>query len=186
MKHTMVDLETMGNSAGAAIASIGAVEFDEHLGLGRTFYKVIDLQSCLDIGLRVDASTLYWWLVQSLEARQALCEPKKVHVSRALMDFHQWLTPDTNLWAHGVSFDIPILEAAYRFTATSVPWKYKNLRDTRTFFELAGVKNEAPTGTYHHALDDAKNQALSVIIGFQRLRLIYKCPLHGDVGCACG
>jgi len=77
MEYTdvMLDLETMGKKSNAAIVSIGAVEFDIETGkTGREFYKVVDLQSCLDLGLKVEASTIYWWLMQSEAARKRICE----------------------------------------------------------------------------------------------------------------
>ena len=46
MKHVMLDLETMGNSPLAAIAAIGAIEFDPDAGtLGERFYTTIDLHA---------------------------------------------------------------------------------------------------------------------------------------------
>ena len=57
--NVMVDLETLGNGSESVIISIGAVEFDPETGeLGREFYKVVDAQSCVDAGLKIDASTV--------------------------------------------------------------------------------------------------------------------------------
>ena len=49
-KNVMIDLETMGNTPGCAIISIGAVEFSEE-GLGAEFYCTIDLEDSVKCGL---------------------------------------------------------------------------------------------------------------------------------------
>lgn len=170
MKHTMIDLETMGVSAGCAIMSIGAVEFDpDSQTLGRTFYRVIDLQSCLDAGLRIDARTLYWWMEQSNQAREALSKDKEPFRD-VLEAFTRWLDPTTLIWSHGLTFDLPVLQAAYEKAGLVTPWKFRNARDTRTIFDLSGVKMGVGAGTYHNALDDARNQADAVIEAYQKLR----------------
>lgn len=65
MKHLMIDLETMGVGNNAAIKSIGAVKFNiENEELGEGFYKVVNLQSCIEIGLETDESTKEWWSKQ--------------------------------------------------------------------------------------------------------------------------
>ena len=48
--HVMLDLETMGNGANAAIIAIGAVSFNEN-GVADRFYKQVALQSSVSIGL---------------------------------------------------------------------------------------------------------------------------------------
>lgn len=48
MQDVMLDLETMGTDANAAIIAIGAVEFDIQNGeIGERFYAVIDLESAV-------------------------------------------------------------------------------------------------------------------------------------------
>ncbi len=63
MKHVMIDLETMGNKPGCAILSLGAVDFgqdkDKRWLMGdKTFYRELNLQSCIDAGLHIDTSCL--------------------------------------------------------------------------------------------------------------------------------
>ena len=113
----MLDLETIGNKSNAALLSIGAVEFNIKTGkTGREFYKVIDLQSCLDVGLRVDASTFYWWLQQNQQARDAICVDKKHSLQTVLHMFSVWMNDcieNIEIWGNGVRFDIGLLEDAY-------------------------------------------------------------------------
>lgn len=173
-KHVMMDAETMGNRAGCAMVSLGAVEFDESGYFGRTFYRVIDLQSCLDQGLFVEGSTVNWWLKQGDEARQSiLANPdgtKPESLNKVLLDFSDWLPRGARLWAHGATFDPPIIEAAYKAAGLFLPWKFRDVRDTRTIYELAGVKIDRDPNTYHHALDDAKAQASGVQASWIKLK----------------
>ena len=92
------------------------------------------------------------------------------HLWKALDDFTAFIQPDTLIWAHGASFDPPILESAYLAFKAKAPWKYSALRDTRTIYELANYYPDRTKGTHHNALDDAKNQALAVIEAHKRLK----------------
>ena len=46
-------------------------------------------------------------------------------------------------------------------------WNYKNVRDTRTFFDLCDYTYKATGG--HDALDDAMNQAIGVREAYKQL-----------------
>lgn len=177
MNHCMIDLETMGTSPGCAIASIGAVIFDPEKGtVGDTaadkFYAVVDLASCQSVGLTMDAVTVYWWLGQSQKAREALGKDKQP-LRDVLKGLTSWYAQHNakRVWCHGATFDVPILDAAYRAFETSAPWKFVDVRDTRTIFDLSGVEIQRNTGTHHNALDDAINQAEAVCRAYKRLGL---------------
>ncbi|RPI81264.1 MAG: 3'-5' exoribonuclease, partial [Nitrosopumilales archaeon] len=146
--HLMLDLETMGKRSGCAIVSIGAVEFDIVTGeTGREFYERIDLQSCLDVGLFVQASTLYWWLQQSDAARLELCK-ENISIQEALVRYRSFTTylGDYQIWGNSANFDIGILEAAvFACGYTVVPWYFRNERDVRTLVSFAPqVKENHP------------------------------------------
>lgn len=168
----MLDLETLGNSAGCAIVSIGAVGFDRYGAQppGSEFYRVINLESSMLQKMRIDAGTLKWWFKQSPEAR-AVFDELGGGLKNALIDFCDWyLTNQFNhLWAHGAAFDPPILESALTTVGLAVPWKFHLVRDTRTLFELIGCYPDRSKGVHHHALDDAKAQAVTVQQAFLKL-----------------
>jgi hypothetical protein len=162
--HLMLDLETMGKRAGCAIVSIGAVEFDLETGeMGRKFSEPVDLQSCLNVGLFVEASTIYWWMMQSEEARKELCKPADsiVNVLEAFTSFLHCLG-DFQIWGNGASFDMSILEAAYFAIGRGeiLPWKFRNERDVRTLVSFAPTIKESFVfnGIMHHSIDDCKYQ----------------------------
>ena len=88
MTHISLDLETMGTGPMSSILSIGAVVFEldgTYTNLsGPAFYTTIDLKSCEDRGLRIDASTVKWWATQSDEARRVITDPDALLLAHAL------------------------------------------------------------------------------------------------------
>jgi hypothetical protein len=172
--HVMVDLETMGTVPGSAILSIGAVAFDPIAGtMGDSFYDVISLQSCFSLGLSVDASTVLWWLQQSDAARAEFRRPNPSNLREALCAFTGWwgYRNPRCIWSHGANFDEPLLAAAFRAASLTLPWRYADVRCTRTIFDLTGERPDRGQGTHHNALDDAKAQAGAVIRCYAKLGL---------------
>lgn len=167
MRHLMLDIETLGTTPGCVVLSIGAVEFDLN-GITGEFHAHIDVPSCIEAGLQMEASTVMWWLDQSKEAQEALLKAETfplVDVLAALTDTFEW--QDLRVWANGASFDFPILDAAYKAVGKKAPWPYYNQMDFRTLKNMVGKKNfdllRVRSGVAHDALDDARAQALSMI-----------------------
>jgi len=168
MEHftdVMLDLETLGNKSNAALLSIGAVEFNMKTGkTGREFYKVIDLQSCLDVGLTINGSTFYWWLQQNQLARDAVSKDKKLQLQVVLHMFSAWMKDciqGIEIWGNGARFDIGILEDAYVACGLQeMPWDFRSERDVRTLVSFApNIKTKFPfEGTQHNPIDDCKYQ----------------------------
>lgn len=170
--HALIDLETMGNNSYAAIVAIGAVKFDPRASGYSTdddFYMVVDLESSMGYGMAADPSTIKWWLAQSDAARRALLSEEAVDLIDALETFQQWYKGVERFWCHGATFDAVILGNAYQLTHRAAPWNHRDVRDTRTLFELAGMDKTKTGGIEHHALDDAKRHALDVQAAYQVL-----------------
>ena len=165
MKNVMVDIETLGQKAGSAILSIGAVKFDKTGILpDSAFYKTISIQSCLDVGLTIDASTFLWWMEQSDEARMSIVNGRKYPLEQVLSDFAYWFGRDSNIWGNGSIFDIGLLEAAYAAVKLKHPWKYWDVRCFRTVREENSWVGMPPfEGPKHNALADAVHQAKYLI-----------------------
>lgn len=161
LEHLMLDLETMGNRSNSAIVSIGAVEFDILTGeIGRTFYRRVDMKSCLDLGMIVTADTIEWWLLQNETARKKIVNDTGVHLAQMLADFTEFLNEiggkDVCLWGNGARFDIGILEDAFTASKLREPWNFRLERDVRT---LASLRPEIYTnfpiiGIEHNPIDD--------------------------------
>jgi hypothetical protein len=165
MANIMLDLETMGNRGTSAIISIGAVQFSPS-GIGKEFYKTVNLDSCMKAGLTIDASTIAWWMQQSEEAKTSSMKGE-LSLFQALQEFTKFIggtNSDAKIWGNGADFDNAILANAYRASNLEVPWKHWNNRCYRT---MKSVFAKAPkpefSGEKHNALDDAKFQATHLI-----------------------
>ena len=159
----MLDLETMGNNSNSAIIAIGAVAFDFKNGVYDKFYANIHLETSIEAGLKVDGSTIEWWLNQSEDARNSLLK-NRVSLNSALSSFAKWYS-DTNaqeVWGNGAMFDNTILGNAYIACGMEIPWKFWNDRCYRTIKSISPVELKR-VGTHHNAVDDAESQALHLI-----------------------
>lgn len=160
-EHVMIDIETMGKGSFSAIVSIAAVRFDFRTGKSSESIEMsVSLQSCLDAGLKVDASTVVWWMEQNDEARRALLSNSQISISTALDALNAFITDKDKVWGNSARFDLGLLENAYNMLKKPIPWKYYNERDVRTLVAFApNVKKEYPrAGIAHNALDDCKHQ----------------------------
>ena len=168
--HFSIDLETLGTRYNAPVISIGVVQFDPDTGkLGAEFYREIDVDSALKAG-KASGSTLAWWVQQTDKARRVFSPDNKVSLATALDELTTWLRGKAmapKVWGNGSTFDITILEHAYENGCVGLKeaWHFTNIRDMRTAIEDAQLtSSEWPKdqGVHHHALDDAKYQALVI------------------------
>lgn len=162
----MLDLETLGNKPGSVIVAIGAVKFSDG-EITSSFYELVDPETCVSAGLRMDSATVMWWLKQADEARLEITKPGK-DLREVLIAFASWIgSDDAEMWGNGAAFDNVLLAAAYDSTGMERPWKFWNDRCYRT---LKSLRPDVPmdrAGTHHNALDDAESQArhLMAILG---------------------
>ena len=156
-KHrVMIDIETLGIDPGAAILSIGAVKFDRD-GLGEEFECIVDLESCQEAGLAIDANTLNWWLSQDAEVQHILTGG--IELRKALVRLSEFYGNAQEVWAFSPSFDCTHLEYAYDALNIKPPWTYKEKRDCRTLASLDQWPDREQAGDEHNALHDAVYQA---------------------------
>lgn len=165
----MIDLETLGSTPGCAILSIGAVRFFPHLnGLQAEMYSRVNLQSCLNAGLKVEGDTFYWWLDQSEQARKALHDDRLYTLEDNLIALRSFINPEDFVWGHGSSFDLAVLASAYKAVGFSKPWEFRQERDTRTLLHQAGMTMTKSVDA-HHALFDARQQALVIMQAMKKV-----------------
>lgn len=172
MCHVMLDLETLGKSAGCAIVQIGACVFDLD-GVRDEFEFSIDVATS---PLRIEPETLAWWLRQDAAAIAAVFGSPKGSHARALTDFSNYWrdVKGEYLWSHGASFDPPILAYAYAHELMPEPWTYRAVRDTRTLFAMSGESVIfIDSAVQHTALVDARAQAEAAIRSFKKLGNFY-------------
>lgn len=171
----MIDLETLAVTPDAAILTIGAVKFDP-FGRERddpkmdSFYAKIDLDSCHELGLVTSDDTIEWWASQSKEAQAAAFDPEgRLHIKDAFDQLYKFCWGAKRVWSNGASFDVVICETVFRKLQKAVPWKFWEIRDVRTAFDL-GINPQRPPITAHHALEDAWNQAVGIQNVYNTLR----------------
>jgi hypothetical protein len=167
----MLDLETWGMTPGCALRSIGAVCFDQNTDeTGPEFYSnVIGGQ----IDLNFEQDTVEWWDNQSDDAQYALLTDTLPLVT-AVQSFREWFNSVNggNIWSRGAAFDVPALAVAMASVGVNPPWHYRDVRDTRTLYALAKFDPSVipnKKGIHHHALHDAKFQAMCVQMAIRSL-----------------
>ena len=160
----MIDLETLGTNVDSQILSIGACAFGPD-GISDTFYTVINLPQ--DQHVKTTPGTLAFWLGQGSEALSAIwATDMKLDEPEALIALAHWLqgfAGEHIIWANGTKFDLGMLEHAYKEFLMTPPWFHNADRCMRTLRAHVGRINIDFNGIPHHALDDAKYQALYVI-----------------------
>lgn len=178
--HVMIDLETLDTKPTAAIVSIGAVRFDLlEQKLADEFYRVVEIESCMSMGLTVGSSTIKFWTQQSKEARDIFSDKAQITDSSSIQQALQGLTyflsinPSGEapsypiLWGNPAMFDNAILTNAYQRCILPYPVDRRNNRCYATIKRTFDPQNllipKIENRVEHHALDDAKFQAQHLI-----------------------
>jgi len=171
----MIDLETLNTTPDATILTIGAVKFDP-FGLElkepemTSLYVKIDVDSCDRIGLTTSDDTIAWWANQSKAAQEAAFDPEgRIDIEEAFAQLYKFCWGAKRVWSNGSCFDIIICEHVFRKINRACPWKFWEVRDVRTAFDL-GINPQRPPITAHHALEDAWNQAVGIQNVYNTLR----------------
>lgn len=167
----MLNLATMGLGSKPVIASIGAVRFGKD-ELADDFYRLVNLQSCTDAGLEIEAGTVTWWLQQPAEARREIAADLRPSIRTALYDFEKWYNkePPDRIWSNGAAQDLVWLTSAFKAVEKQPPWPrwaeccYKTILNLP--HRVARTKPYIP----HHALHDARAQALTLIKILKRIK----------------
>lgn len=173
--HLMIDVETLGTRSGSVVTQIGVCAFDINKegvydkGLGIN----LDPQDCLDYGMKVDWSTIRWWMEQTPEAQATLPRAGtglSIHVAmRVIQDYINDLGRLEGVWANGQDFDLPLMANLFELAGCKVPWRYNLGRDIRTLRAVSDAVNdgfpevERPQPAIpHNALSDCYAQVLWV------------------------
>ena len=164
----MIDIETLSTQNNAMILTIGAIKFQRNEDLTElknmeTFYVRIDTKSCKNLNMHVDDETLKWWGRQSEEAKnEVFYNTDRLDINESLTQLSQFLKGHKYIWSNSPSFDCVILENAFKCCGIEVPWKFWNLRDCRTVYDLGRVNLKSVSVVKHNALDDCYNQIIAL------------------------
>jgi 3' exoribonuclease, RNase T-like len=177
MTAVMIDIETKGKKFDTIVLTIGAVKFDLYpkdnaatIPIEYTFYAYPDIVEQEIMGRTTDKETMAWWKAQNpLAMDEAFRDELRRPVEDVLLDLYKFCADADTMWAQGPQFDMCILEHLYKAKNLIKPWKYSQVRDSRTLFAVLGdarVKNKVDI---HNALADATSQAFAVQECFRKL-----------------
>lgn len=177
--NVMVDLETLSTKSNAVILTIGAIKFNEKDNIGEgekdTFYMRVNIESCRRLGLDINPETEKWWEYQPLDVRGEAFNPEdRYDIKTVLEKFSEWFKGSKYIWSQGANFDIPILSEVYSRLNMSPPWKYCDVRDTRTTYMMGNFNPmSVPQNSKHHALEDCRRQIYGVKKSFRNISNSY-------------
>ena len=153
----MIDLEGLATGPDATILTIAAQAFDP-FGKGiyeQSYYARVTLES--QENRVIDNGTIEWWATQPAIVRdEAFNEEGRIPLDQALDELGKLIWHSKLIWAQGPTYDMNILEHAYKSYHKPLPWKYFQVRDSRTVFSLWPEQPIPPTS--HHALEDCRRQ----------------------------
>ena len=179
MNDIMLDLESLSTKSYSVIVQVGAVYFDRYTGeLGKELCVNINIQDCLNHGLKVDGGALKFWFEH--ENRSWLKDP--VNLSKALQMIRDFYNKKALVWSHA-TFDFPLLADAYEVLGQGFPFHYRNLRDIRTLVDLSKrpyKKDKEGDPKTHDGLDDCKYQVKYCVECFNLLRKDNKYFMYGQ------
>lgn len=157
MTDCMIDIETLGTNNDACILTVAAQMFDP-FGNGHQsqfFYARVDIDS--QPNRSIDQSTIDWWSKQPPQSLEEAFSPDdRLSLPAVLEKLRPLLWNSKRIWANGTTFDMNIIENAYRSLSMPLPWRYYCVRDARTIYSLNPKLEKPPVS--HHALEDCRRQ----------------------------
>ena len=180
----MIDIETLGISPNSVVMTIGAIKFNriddiKSIEYMDSFYCRVSKESCLKLGLEINKETEEWWEKQSEEAKYEIFKNNKnrYDIKDALIKLTNFIGNCKIIWANGITFDCIILENCYKKCNFDFPWKYYNLRDARTIYDIGNVSLKdfsSEKNQKHNALYDCYIQIKALKQAFNNLKNIKK------------
>lgn len=172
----MVDLETLDTSPDCVVLSIGAVRFDPK---GNGVVERLELKPTIEdqteiYNRSISEETLTWWSKQNSAAMdEAFSEEGRLPFAECMEILYKFCWNRRAVWSNGAPFDLVVMEHAWRQTSDKpipIPWPFYTMRDTRTLYEVAGVKLRSDGHvTSHKAVEDAERQAIVVQQAYKKL-----------------
>lgn len=183
-KDIMVDIETLGTGEGSTVFQIVATSFDITTGqVHDTYQSIGDIEQYPS--LRVDGSTLKWWLNTDKELLTELLNKGDKDEYEMFESLHKWLLSQTEtgnmkdvyLWGNGILFDNAKLQSELNScSGLAYPIYYRNDRDVRTILELASLKSGLTEQELKDFVSDENERKHDAFddVNF-KIRLVHKC-----------
>ena len=172
----MIDIESLDTTPNCVILTIGAVLFDPK---GSGIIDRLELRPTMEdqteiYNRSINEDTLRWWSTQSEAAiEEALGDQGRVSLAECMETLYKWSWNHNCVWSNGASFDVVVMENAWRQTSdrpNPIPWPFWKVRDTRTLYDVTGVSlKDGGHTTTHKAVEDAERQAIIVQKGYMKL-----------------
>lgn len=166
----MIDIEGLATGPETTILTIAAQQFDPLTRdlFGREYYVRVDLDS--QEGRTIEQGTIDWWATQPKSIRdEAFGELDRVPLRDALQGLHHIVWQSRRVWAQGPTYDMTILEHAFKSLQMPLSWQYFSVRDSRTVFALCPNLERYPAS--HHALEDCRRQIRLLWDAFEYLNI---------------
>lgn len=176
MADIMIDIESLDTTPDCVILTIGAVLFDPR---GQGIIDKIEIRPTIEdqteiYNRSINEDTLRWWSTQSPAAlEEAMGDNGRVSFADCMETLYKFCWNHNNVWSNGASFDVVVMEHAWRQTSSRpnpIPWPFYKVRDTRTLYEVTGVSlKDGNYATTHKAVEDAERQAIILQKGYLKL-----------------
>lgn len=150
MKKTIniaLDLETLSRRTTAAIIGVAAKAFslgENKVREDASFFQSVDATSCAMLGFDIDPTTVEWWAHKPDKVKKQFSDNRSIGWAlNSLCEFVNKVKVDNGadtvrIWCQGTDFDIAVIRNAFVVVnkdreENAVPWKYVDVRDSRTF-----------------------------------------------------
>jgi hypothetical protein len=169
----MIDIESLDTSPYCVILTIGAVRFDPK---GTGVVEKLELRPTIDEQTEVynrviNDDTIRWWGTQHPDAlEEAMGDEGRIPFRDCMEQLYKFCWNRRAVWSNGAAFDCVAMETAWQQLDMRIPWPFYTVRDTRTLYEIAGVKlKDGGHVTTHKAVEDAERQAIVVQKAYKKL-----------------
>lgn len=166
----MIDIETAGTAPAACILTVAAQAFDPFKRgyYEQQYYARVDIDS--QSNRNIEQCTIDWWATQPSAAKDEAFNPDgRIPLAQALAELGKLIWQSKRIWSNGTTFDMTILENAYKSLDMVLPWQYHTVRDARTVYSLVPNLNKYPAS--HHALEDCRRQINLLHDAFEMLNI---------------
>ena len=178
-KDVMIDIETTSTKYNACIVSIGVIAFNVYdTKIKQKELEIfVNKESCDRLDLHTSEETMQWWSSQDENVRKKIFESQpRFDIKEALIilsDFCQSLNV-RRYWCQGINFDPIVLENAYEKCGLTPPWKFFQLRDSRTVKQMLTLKDidSIPKNNCHDSIEDCRNQINILHFAYKKFNLI--------------
>lgn len=180
----MWDTETLGLGPKAVVTQLTFVSFDldDPDTKMREVEEFLPIQPQVTLGREVSASTILWWMRQPDEARAMFQKNDGEDFDELLAlvnSVNRKLSQELDgaveyeIWARGVSFDMPIIESLFNDVGQKPAYRYDRVFDLRTLMRDAKIgKADVPMRAGlipHHALSDCLYQIDCLVEATRRM-----------------